>query len=214
MAACVVSTVLKHKQIRPHARARVIQRWIDIAQVGRGTHISWYRENTREAVTDLYFLLTGVSDTQKLLISASHCVRAAVQSSVQAEKSMGLCAQVSLQLLRYADNLSGFSMEELAIWQNPSTSPQSLILHTYFSRCAQYHSLTWICPPHRDSMQTFEELSDIFSDHNNYLTSRELLMRVSSNITSYFICDGNYYLLKKNKIPVWKCRYCFHSLET
>lgn len=33
--------------------------------------------------------------------------------------------------------------------------------------------------PCRDSMQTFEELSDIFSDHNNYLTSRELLMRVS-----------------------------------
>ncbi|CDQ75600.1 unnamed protein product [Oncorhynchus mykiss] len=26
-------------------------------------------------------------------------------------------------------------------------------------------------------MSTFEELSDIFSDHNNYLTSRELLMR-------------------------------------
>lgn len=33
----------------------------------------------------------------------------------------------------------------------------------------------------RDSTQTFEELSDIFSDHNNYLTSRELLMRVSPN---------------------------------
>lgn len=33
--------------------------------------------------------------------------------------------------------------------------------------------------PCRDSVQTFEELSDIFSDHNNYLTSRELLMRVS-----------------------------------
>lgn len=32
----------------------------------------------------------------------------------------------------------------------------------------------------RDSMQIFEELSDIFSDQNNYLTSRELLMRVSS----------------------------------
>uniref|UniRef100_A0A0E9RZD3 Uncharacterized protein n=1 Tax=Anguilla anguilla TaxID=7936 RepID=A0A0E9RZD3_ANGAN len=26
-------------------------------------------------------------------------------------------------------------------------------------------------------MQMFEELSDIFSDHDNYLTSRELLMR-------------------------------------
>lgn len=35
VAACVVNTVLKHKQIRPHVRARIIQRWIDIAQVGR-----------------------------------------------------------------------------------------------------------------------------------------------------------------------------------
>uniref|UniRef100_A0A3B3T4J4 Ral guanine nucleotide dissociation stimulator-like 1 n=1 Tax=Paramormyrops kingsleyae TaxID=1676925 RepID=A0A3B3T4J4_9TELE len=34
----------------------------------------------------------------------------------------------------------------------------------------------WSCV-HKDSMQVFEELSDIFSDHNNYLTSRELLMR-------------------------------------
>jgi hypothetical protein len=28
-------------------------------------------------------------------------------------------------------------------------------------------------------MLMFEELSDIFSDHNNHLTSRELLMKVS-----------------------------------
>lgn len=39
-------------------------------------------------------------------------------------------------------------------------------------------------------MQTFEELSDIFSDHNNYLTSRELLMRVSSNFYIYFTSEG------------------------
>lgn len=34
--------------------------------------------------------------------------------------------------------------------------------------------------PHapRDRIQMFEELSDIFSDHNNHLTSRELLMKV------------------------------------
>lgn len=32
-------------------------------------------------------------------------------------------------------------------------------------------------------MQTFEELSDIFSDHNNYLTSRELLMRVGQLVS-------------------------------
>lgn len=32
VTACVVSTVLKHRQIRPHVRARVIQRWIEIAQ--------------------------------------------------------------------------------------------------------------------------------------------------------------------------------------
>lgn len=39
-------------------------------------------------------------------------------------------------------------------------------------------------------MQIFEELSDIFSDHNNYLTSRELLMRVSSQ------CQLLYHILK------------------
>lgn len=38
-------------------------------------------------------------------------------------------------------------------------------------------------------MQTFEELSDIFSDHNNYLTSRELLMRVSVVCCIYFKCN-------------------------
>lgn len=44
-------------------------------------------------------------------------------------------------------------------------------------------------------MQTFEELSDIFSDHNNYLTSRELLMRVSSGCSFYVISEGTVKLL-------------------
>ncbi|XP_075278809.1 ral guanine nucleotide dissociation stimulator-like 1 isoform X2 [Opisthocomus hoazin] len=35
---------------------------------------------------------------------------------------------------------------------------------------------TWVCVP-KDIMLMFEELSDIFSDHDNYLTSRELLMK-------------------------------------
>ncbi|NXT35110.1 RGL1 protein, partial [Pelecanoides urinatrix] len=35
---------------------------------------------------------------------------------------------------------------------------------------------TWVYVP-KDIMLTFEELSDIFSDHDNYLTSRELLMK-------------------------------------
>ncbi|XP_011903315.1 PREDICTED: ral guanine nucleotide dissociation stimulator-like 1 isoform X5 [Cercocebus atys] len=35
---------------------------------------------------------------------------------------------------------------------------------------------TWAAVP-RDRMLMFEELSDIFSDHNNHLTSRELLMK-------------------------------------
>ncbi|NXC12959.1 RGL1 protein, partial [Corythaeola cristata] len=35
---------------------------------------------------------------------------------------------------------------------------------------------TWACVP-KDIMLMFEELSDIFSDHDNYLTSRELLMK-------------------------------------
>ncbi|XP_071343671.1 ral guanine nucleotide dissociation stimulator-like 1 isoform X1 [Trachinotus anak] len=95
VAACVVSTVLKHKQIRPHVRARVIQRWIDIAQECR------IRKN----------------------FSSLRAIVSALQSN-------------PLYRLKRA----------------------------------------WACV-HRDSMQTFEELSDIFSDHNNYLTSRELLMR-------------------------------------
>uniref|UniRef100_A0A8C9Y5S6 Ral guanine nucleotide dissociation stimulator-like 1 n=1 Tax=Sander lucioperca TaxID=283035 RepID=A0A8C9Y5S6_SANLU len=95
VAACVVSTVLKHRQIRPHVRARVIQRWIDIAQECR------IRKN----------------------FSSLRAIVSALQSN-------------PLYRLKRA----------------------------------------WACV-HKDSMQTFEELSDIFSDHNNYLTSRELLMR-------------------------------------
>ncbi|XP_008282116.1 ral guanine nucleotide dissociation stimulator-like 1 isoform X1 [Stegastes partitus] len=95
VAACVVSTVLKHRQIRPHVRARVIQRWIDIAQECR------IRKN----------------------FSSLRAIVSALQS-------------------------------------NPLYRLKRV----------------WACV-HKDSMQTFEELSDIFSDHNNYLTSRELLMR-------------------------------------
>ncbi|XP_069006376.1 ral guanine nucleotide dissociation stimulator-like 1 [Embiotoca jacksoni] len=95
VAACVVNTVLKHRQIRPHVRARVIQRWIEIAQECR------IRKN----------------------FSSLRAIVSALQS-------------------------------------NPLYRLKRV----------------WACV-HKDSMQTFEELSDIFSDHNNYLTSRELLMR-------------------------------------
>ncbi|XP_015238156.1 PREDICTED: ral guanine nucleotide dissociation stimulator-like 1 isoform X2 [Cyprinodon variegatus] len=95
VAACVVNTVLKHRQLRPHVRAKVIQRWIDIAQECR------IRKN----------------------FSSLRAIVSALQS-------------------------------------NPLYRLKKV----------------WACV-HRDSMQTFEELSDIFSDHNNYLTSRELLMR-------------------------------------
>uniref|UniRef100_H3CZB6 Ral guanine nucleotide dissociation stimulator-like 1 n=1 Tax=Tetraodon nigroviridis TaxID=99883 RepID=H3CZB6_TETNG len=95
VTACVVSTVLKHRPLRPHVRARVIQRWIDIAQECR------IRKN----------------------FSSLRAIVSALQS-------------------------------------NPLYRLKRV----------------WACV-HKDSMQTFEELSDIFSDHNNYLTSRELLMR-------------------------------------
>uniref|UniRef100_A0A3Q0S2U9 Ral guanine nucleotide dissociation stimulator-like 1 n=1 Tax=Amphilophus citrinellus TaxID=61819 RepID=A0A3Q0S2U9_AMPCI len=95
VAACVVSTILKHRQLRPHVRARVIQRWIDIAQECR------IRKN----------------------FSSLRAIVSALQS-------------------------------------NPLYRLKRV----------------WACV-HKDSMQIFEELSDIFSDHNNYLTSRELLMR-------------------------------------
>uniref|UniRef100_A0A3Q2FYU8 Ral guanine nucleotide dissociation stimulator-like 1 n=1 Tax=Cyprinodon variegatus TaxID=28743 RepID=A0A3Q2FYU8_CYPVA len=93
VAACVVNTVLKHRQLRPHVRAKVIQRWIDIAQECR------IRKN----------------------FSSLRAIVSALQS-------------------------------------NPLYRLKKV----------------WAC---KLLMQTFEELSDIFSDHNNYLTSRELLMR-------------------------------------
>uniref|UniRef100_A0A8C7LQ50 Ral guanine nucleotide dissociation stimulator-like 1 n=1 Tax=Oncorhynchus mykiss TaxID=8022 RepID=A0A8C7LQ50_ONCMY len=95
VAACVVSTILHRQQIRPLLRARVIKRWIDIAQ---------------------------------------EC--------------------------RVLKNFSSLRAIVSALQSNP----------LYRLKRA------WSWVP-KDSMSTFEELSDIFSDHNNYLTSRELLMR-------------------------------------
>ncbi|CAB1331404.1 unnamed protein product [Coregonus sp. 'balchen'] len=94
VAACVVSTILHRRQIRPHLRARVIQRWIDIAQECR------MRKN----------------------FSSLRAIVSALQSN-----------------------------------------PLYRLKRSWF----------WVP---KDSMSTFEELRDIFSDHNNYLTSRELLM--------------------------------------
>ncbi|XP_023853942.1 ral guanine nucleotide dissociation stimulator-like 1 [Salvelinus sp. IW2-2015] len=95
VAACVVRTILHRQQIRPHLRARVIKRWIDIAQ---------------------------------------EC--------------------------RMLKNFSSLRAIVSALQSNP----------LYRLKRA------WSWVP-KDSMSTFGELSDIFSHHNNYLTSRELLMR-------------------------------------
>ncbi|KAF7695614.1 ral guanine nucleotide dissociation stimulator-like 1 isoform X1 [Silurus meridionalis] len=95
VAGCVLSTVLHPRHLRPHLRARILQRWIDIAQ---------------------------------------EC--------------------------RIRKNFSSLKAIVSALQSNP----------IYRLKRA------WACV-HKDSMQVFEELSDIFSDHNNYLTSRELLMR-------------------------------------
>uniref|UniRef100_A0A7N6BAX8 Ral guanine nucleotide dissociation stimulator-like 1 n=1 Tax=Anabas testudineus TaxID=64144 RepID=A0A7N6BAX8_ANATE len=120
VAACVVSTVLKHRQIRPHVRARVIQRWIDIAQECR------IRKN----------------------FSSLRAIVSALQSN-------------PLYRLKRA----------------------------------------WACV-HKDSMQTFEELSDIFSDHNNYLTSRELLMREgTSKFASLESCAKEHQKPMQGTIP-------------
>ncbi|OXB84327.1 UNVERIFIED_CONTAM: hypothetical protein H355_007210, partial [Colinus virginianus] len=54
---------------------------------------------------------------------------------------------------------------------------------------------TWASVP-KDRMLMFEELSDIFSDHDNYLTSRELLMKVSIS------------LIRKAYIAMISCRRC------
>lgn len=96
-------------------------------------------QNKKRLVTVLTFRLTGVSHTQKLLVAASHCVGAAVQSPVQTEKSLGLRAQVSLQSLSYADNLSWFKVGNQHFLTQFNQILLLFILHVCFSCCVQSH---------------------------------------------------------------------------
>ncbi|XP_041126056.1 ral guanine nucleotide dissociation stimulator-like 1 [Polyodon spathula] len=95
LTKCVVCTVLRGRDLKPQHRARVIEKWINIAQECR------IRKN----------------------FSSLRAIISALQS-------------------------------------NPIYRLKR----------------TWASVP-KDSMLMFEELSDIFSDNNNYLTSRELLMK-------------------------------------
>ncbi|XP_051509859.1 ral guanine nucleotide dissociation stimulator-like 1 isoform X2 [Myxocyprinus asiaticus] len=123
VAACVVSTILRHRQIRPYLRARVIQSWIDIAQECR------IRKN----------------------FSSLRAIVSALQSN---------------PLYRLKKS-----------WASVS----------------------------KDSMQMFEELSDIFSDHNNYLTSRELLMREgTSKFASLDSCAKDHQKRSQKRLQLQK----------
>uniref|UniRef100_A0A8D0FVJ4 Ras-GEF domain-containing protein n=1 Tax=Strix occidentalis caurina TaxID=311401 RepID=A0A8D0FVJ4_STROC len=48
---------------------------------------------------------------------------------------------------------------------------------------------TWVCVS-KDMMLMFEELSDIFSNHDNYLTSRGLLMKVRISLSCKALMQG------------------------
>ncbi|XP_056629450.1 ral guanine nucleotide dissociation stimulator-like 1 isoform X2 [Triplophysa dalaica] len=123
VTACVVSTILRQRQMRPHLRARIIQRWIDIAQECR------IRKN----------------------FSSLRAIVSALQS-------------------------------------NPIYRLKR----------------TWACVS-KDSMQMFEELSDIFSDHNNYLTSRELLMREgTSKFASLDSCAKDHQKRSQKRLQLQK----------
>ncbi|NXE75307.1 RGL1 protein, partial [Cochlearius cochlearius] len=92
---CVVSTILKNKELKPQQRAKIIEKWIHIAHECR--------------------ILKNFSSLR------------AITSALQSNSIYRL-------------------------------------------------KKTWACVP-KDIMLMFEELSDLFSDHDNYLTARELLMK-------------------------------------
>lgn len=123
VTTCVVSTILRQRQIRPHLRARIIQRWIDIAQECR------IRKN----------------------FSSLRAIVSALQSN-----------------------------------------PIYRLKRTWASVA-------------KDSMQMFEELSDIFSDQNNYLTSRELLMREgTSKFASLDSCAKDHQKRSQKRLQLQK----------
>ncbi|XP_043941231.1 ral guanine nucleotide dissociation stimulator-like 1 [Protopterus annectens] len=95
LTKCVVSTILKDKDLKSHSRAKIIEKWINIAH---------------------------------------EC--------------------------RLMKNFSSLKAIVSALQSNPI-----------------YRLKTTWASVQKDNMLTFEELSDIFSDHNNYVTSRELLMK-------------------------------------
>ncbi|XP_041914102.1 LOW QUALITY PROTEIN: ral guanine nucleotide dissociation stimulator-like 1 [Alosa sapidissima] len=134
VTACVVSTVLRQRQVRPHARARCIQHWIDIAQECR------IRKN----------------------FSSLRAIVSALQS-------------------------------------NPIYRLKR----------------TWACV-HKDRMQIFEELSEIFSDHNNYLTSRELLMKEgTSKFASLDSCAKEHQKRSQKRLQLQKEMVTsLHSMDT
>ncbi|KAK1801271.1 hypothetical protein P4O66_022673, partial [Electrophorus voltai] len=130
VAACVVSTVLRPRCLRPHLRSRIVQRWIDVAQECR------IRKN----------------------FSSLKAIVSALQSNPIYRLKRTWASVHKLVITPYP----------LCQWDPPP--PQGLFITPPLRSSSLFFR-------RRDSMQMFEELSDIFSDHNNYLTSRELLMR-------------------------------------
>nr|XP_036877001.1 ral guanine nucleotide dissociation stimulator-like 1 [Manis javanica] len=217
LTKCVVSTILGGKELKTQQRAKVIEKWINIAhakgpvvcQDGFPSNISFSLEEEEEEEggesveftcfsEDLVAEQLTYMDAQLFKRVVPHHCLGCIWSQRDKKENKHLAPTIRATISQFntltkcvvSTILGGKELKTqqrakvIEKWIN--IAHECRILKNFSSLRAIISALqsnsiyrlkkTWAAVP-KDRMLMFEELSDIFSDHNNHLTSRELLMK-------------------------------------
>ena len=98
----VISTVLMDVEMKISSRARLISKWIDVAQVD--TRVLLFCSVLMMTISFKFpFPLLEIENAEKFLITQSNNLRSTIKPSLQVEKGMAICSTVCE--LRYPDVL-------------------------------------------------------------------------------------------------------------
>lgn len=90
----VIATILRTRELKSSLRAKILQKWIDIAQVGYILKMLY--KNYWNAVIGIllycccFIISTGVKTAEELFLSESHYIRAPVSLGVSSQEDLGL----------------------------------------------------------------------------------------------------------------------------